>query len=199
MRKTMIKMKATNNQFIYQRQVLRMLRCDLRSCKMTLASNCPLSVSTRKSMVERVAQLRRMIAVNKLELIQCGVPTLFWEKKKRKKKDFKMNVFVIVGYVAIFALALIVLANVLFWLFVQAFGILDGMIQKGGYTFHGCIGEAPKMPEVWKDSNGDEWTISSCEDWLLHDLRVRWYLLGDSVQTLPPYEGIPLPPQRTRT
>ena len=22
---------------------------------------------------------------------------------------------------------------------------------------------------------------------------------GDSVQTLPPYEGIPLPPQRTRT
>ena len=28
-----------------------------------------------------------------------------------------------------------------------------------------------------------------------------WYyiLWGDSVQTLPPYEGIPLPPQRTRS
>ncbi len=77
MRKTMIKMKATNNRFIYERQVLRMLRYDLRSCKMTLASNCPLSVSTRKSMVERVAQLRRMIEVNKRELIQWGVPTLF--------------------------------------------------------------------------------------------------------------------------
>ena len=73
----MIKMKATDNRFIYERQVLRMLRYDLRSCKMTLSSNCPLSDSTRKSMVERVAQLRRMIAVNKLELIQCGVPTLF--------------------------------------------------------------------------------------------------------------------------
>ncbi len=75
-----------------------------------------------------------------------------------------MNVFVIVGYVAISALVLIGVSNVLFYLVIQVLGRLDNMIQKGGYTFHGCIGEAPKMPEVWKDSNGDEWTISSCED-----------------------------------
>ena len=70
-------MKAKNNRFIYERKVLRMLRYDLRGCKEMLTSNCAMSDFTRKAIVERVAQLRRMIAVNKLELIQLGVPTIF--------------------------------------------------------------------------------------------------------------------------
>ena len=75
-----------------------------------------------------------------------------------------MNVFEIVGYITITALVLIAAGNILFFLAIQAFGILDGMIQKGGYTFHGCIGQAPEMPEVWTDANGEKWTISSCDD-----------------------------------
>lgn len=73
-----------------------------------------------------------------------------------------MNVFEIVGYITITALVLIAAGNILFFLAIQVLGRLDNMIQPGGYTFHGCIGGVPPLPEIMSECG--EFTLGECVD-----------------------------------